>query len=75
MPAVRRHGRGVHRRPVRYHRPVVAVDVATVVVSLAFGAGRVVEAAAATASMTVGGVGGGTVDVLCSATEFGPIAV
>jgi len=69
MPAVRRHGRGVHRRPVRYRRPVVAVDVVTLVVSSAVGAGRVVGAAASTAA------GGGTVDVLCSATEFGPIAV
>jgi len=47
---------------------VVAVDVATVVVSSATGAGRVKVAAA-------GGAGGGTVDVLCSANEFGPIAV
>jgi len=68
MPAVRRHERGVHRRPVRYRRPVVAVDVATVVVSSAIGAGRVIVAA-------TGGAGGETVDMLCSATEFGPIRV
>lgn len=65
MLAVRRHGHGVHRRPVGYRRPLVAVDVTAVVVSSAIGG--IVKIAAA-------GGGGGTLDVLCSATEFGPIA-
>lgn len=71
MPAVRRHGRGVHRRPVRYRRPVVAIDEATVVVSSTIGAGKVIVAVAGGAIRA----GLGTVDVLCSATEFGPIVV
>jgi hypothetical protein len=70
MPAVRRHGHGVYRLRVRYRRPVVDIaDVATVVASSAVGAGRVILAAAAAGS------GRDTVDVLCSATVFGPIAV
>lgn len=74
MPAVRRHGRGVHRRPVRYRGPVVAVDVTSVVVSSAIGGRVKTLTAAATAVAAVGGGGGSTLDVLCSGTEFGPIA-
>lgn len=58
MPVVRRHDRGVHRRPVRYRRPVVTTDVTEVTIG-----GRVVVIE-----------GGGGVGTLHSATESGPIA-
>lgn len=63
MPAVRRHGHGVHCYPA------VAVELTTVTRSVSI-TGRVI--------VIVGGGeggGGGVCDgVLCSATEFSPIA-
>jgi len=50
---------------------VVAIEETTVVVSSTIGAGKVIVAVAGGAIRA----GGGTVDVLCSATEFGPIVV